>query len=92
MGTIVQLAIIKQRVKLFRISALEKLLCPFRLHRDSCLLRWHNAREAVPLSGGVAEYTISTLASGKHTITATYNGSTDFTGSSDSLTQTLTAD
>ena len=43
----------------------------------------------VTLSGGVASYTTSTLASGTHNITATYNGSTDFTGSSASLTQTV---
>ncbi len=41
------------------------------------------------LSGGVAKFTTSTLASGKHNITATYNGSTNFIGSSASLTQTV---
>jgi hypothetical protein len=41
------------------------------------------------LSGGVAKLTTKTLASGTHTITATYNGSTSFTGSSASLTQTV---
>jgi hypothetical protein len=32
---------------------------------------------------------ISTLAAGTHSIKATYNGSTSFDGSSDSLTQTV---
>jgi hypothetical protein len=39
------------------------------------------------LSGGVAKFTTSTLTSGTHNITASYNGSTNFTGSSVSLTQ-----
>jgi hypothetical protein len=43
----------------------------------------------VTLSGGAAKFTTSTLASGSHTITATYNGSSSFTGSSASLTQTV---
>lgn len=41
------------------------------------------------MSGGEAEYTTSKLTEGTHTITATYNGSTDFTASSASLTQTV---
>jgi hypothetical protein len=41
------------------------------------------------VSGGVAKFTTSTLTSGTHNITATYNGSTSFTGSSGSLTQTV---
>jgi hypothetical protein len=45
--------------------------------------------KTVALSGGVAEFTTSTLTSGTYTITATYNGSVDFTGSSASLTQTV---
>ncbi len=45
--------------------------------------------KTVPLSGGAAGFTTSTLTSGAHTITATYNGSTNFTGSSASLTQTV---
>jgi hypothetical protein len=45
--------------------------------------------KSVGLTKGAAKYTTKTLTSGKHTITATYNGSTDFTGSSDSLTQTV---
>ena len=45
--------------------------------------------KSVPLGAGTAKLTISTLASGTHNITATYNGSTDFTSSSDSLTQTV---
>jgi hypothetical protein len=43
----------------------------------------------VNISGGVAKYTTKTLASGAHHITATYNGSTNFTTSSASLTQTV---
>jgi hypothetical protein len=43
----------------------------------------------VALSGGVAKFTTSTLTSGSHNITATYNGSASFTGSSASLTQTV---
>lgn len=43
--------------------------------------------KSVALSGAAAKFTISTLASGTHTITATYNGSTSFVGSSASLTQ-----
>jgi Bacterial Ig-like domain (group 3)/Beta-propeller repeat len=45
----------------------------------------------VTLSGGSAEYTTSKLASGQNTITATYDGSADFTDSSASLIQTVTA-
>ncbi len=45
--------------------------------------------KTVKLSGGVTSYTISALASGTHNITATYNGSTSFGGSSASLTQTV---
>jgi hypothetical protein len=47
------------------------------------------ALKTVALSGGVAKFTTSTLASGAHNITATYNGSTSFIGSSASLTQTV---
>jgi len=43
----------------------------------------------VALSGGVAKFTTSTLTSGSHNMTATYNGSGNFTGSSASLTQTV---
>jgi hypothetical protein len=42
--------------------------------------------KTVTLSGGKAKFTTSTLTSGTHSITATYNGST---GSSASLTQTV---
>lgn len=45
--------------------------------------------KGVTLSGGSAAYTTSKLAAGMHNITATYNGSTSFSGSSDSLTQTV---
>jgi hypothetical protein len=47
------------------------------------------ALKTAALSGGVAKFTTSTLASGKHSITATYNGSTNFIGSSASLIQTV---
>jgi Bacterial Ig-like domain (group 3)/Beta-propeller repeat len=47
------------------------------------------ALKTASLSGGVAKFTTSTLASGKHNIKATYNGSTNFSGSSASLTQTV---
>jgi hypothetical protein len=47
------------------------------------------APKTVALSVGVAKFTTSTLTSGTHTITATYNGSTSFIGSSASLTQTV---
>jgi hypothetical protein len=45
--------------------------------------------KTVSLSGEAAKFTTSTLTSGVHTIAATYNGSTSFTGSSASLTQTV---
>jgi uncharacterized repeat protein (TIGR03803 family) len=45
--------------------------------------------KTVAVSGGAAKFTTSTLTSGKHSITAKYNGSTSFDGSSDSLTQTV---
>jgi hypothetical protein len=45
--------------------------------------------KTVDFSEGLAKYTTSKLSEGTHTITATYNGSTDFTASSASLTQTL---
>jgi uncharacterized repeat protein (TIGR03803 family) len=45
--------------------------------------------KTVSASGGTAKYRTSTLASGTHSITATYNGSTNFTGSSASLSQTV---
>jgi hypothetical protein len=46
--------------------------------------------KSVVLSGGAAKFLTSKLASGTHTITATYNGSTSFTGSSSApLTQTV---
>jgi hypothetical protein len=47
------------------------------------------ALKTVSLSGGAAEFTTSTLTPGTHTITATYSGSANFIGSSDSLTQTV---
>jgi hypothetical protein len=43
----------------------------------------------VSLSGGTAEYTTTTLTVGGHNISATYDGSTDYSGSSASLTQTV---
>lgn len=45
--------------------------------------------KSVPLSAGVANYTTTKLAVGSHNITATYNGSADFTGSSAGLTQVV---
>jgi len=48
-----------------------------------------NVLKTGTLSGGVAKLTIATLPAGAQTITATYNGSTNFTGSSASLTQTV---
>jgi hypothetical protein len=45
--------------------------------------------KTVPLSGGAAKFTTATLTSGTHIITATYDGSTSFDGSSASLTQTV---
>jgi len=46
--------------------------------------------KTVALSGGVAKFTTSTLAEGTHNITATYDGSTSFDGSSSPpLTQTV---
>jgi hypothetical protein len=47
------------------------------------------ALKTAPLSGGVVKFTTSTLTTGSHTITATYNGNTNFDGSSASLTQTV---
>jgi Bacterial Ig-like domain (group 3) len=45
--------------------------------------------KTVSLSGGVANFTTSKLTAGVHSITATYNGSLRFDGSSASLTQTV---
>ncbi len=45
--------------------------------------------KTVGVNGGVAKFTIKTLASGTHNITATYNGSNNFIPSSASLTQTV---
>ena len=47
------------------------------------------ALKTVALSGGVAKFTTSTLTSGAHNITGTYNGNANFIGSSASLTQTV---
>jgi Bacterial Ig-like domain (group 3)/Beta-propeller repeat len=47
------------------------------------------ALKTAALSGGVAKFTTSTLTLGSHSITATYNGSISFIGSSASLTQTV---
>ena len=41
------------------------------------------------LNAGTAKFVTTTLASGTHTITATYNGNTNFTTSTASLTQTV---
>ncbi len=45
--------------------------------------------KTVGVSKAAAKYTIKTLTVGTHSITATYNGSARFDGSSDSLTQTV---
>jgi hypothetical protein len=45
------------------------------------------ALKTMSVSGGAARFTTSTLPVGSHNITATYNGSLSFTGSSASLTQ-----
>jgi len=46
--------------------------------------------KTVTLSGDKVKFTTAKLASGAHSITATYNGSTDFTGSSSApVTQTV---
>jgi hypothetical protein len=45
--------------------------------------------KTVYMSGGTAKFTTSTLATGTHTITGTYNGNASFVGSSASLTQTV---
>ncbi len=45
--------------------------------------------DSVELQNGVATYSISTLTIGTHTITAEYEGDSDFTDSSASLTQTV---
>jgi hypothetical protein len=47
------------------------------------------ALKTVSVIGGVAKFTTSTLTSGTHSITATYNGSVSFDGSSAWLTQTV---
>jgi hypothetical protein len=47
------------------------------------------ALKTVSLSGGVAKFTTSTLTSGAQSITATYNGSFSFDGSSAWLTRTV---
>lgn len=44
---------------------------------------------AIGISGGTASYATSTLSSGKHTITARYNGSVGLSPSSASLKQTV---
>jgi hypothetical protein len=44
---------------------------------------------SVSLSGTSAKLTTSKLTAGSHTISATYAGSTSFTGSSASMTQTV---
>jgi hypothetical protein len=47
------------------------------------------ALKGVPVSGGLAKFITSKLTSGMHDITATYSGSTSFTGSSTSLIQVV---
>lgn len=48
-----------------------------------------NVLKTASLSGGAAKTSVSTLPVGANTITATYIGNADFTGSSASLTQTV---
>jgi hypothetical protein len=45
--------------------------------------------KSVALTGGSAKIATSSLTLGTHSITATYGGDTNFTGSSDSMTQTV---
>jgi len=45
--------------------------------------------KTVALSGGASKFTTSALTAGTHSVKATYNGSTSFSGSSASLTQTV---
>ena len=45
--------------------------------------------KTVAVSAGAAKYTTTKLAEGKHSISATYNGSASFDSSSSSLTQTV---
>jgi hypothetical protein len=47
------------------------------------------ALKTMSLGGGLAKFKTSTLTSGMHSITATYNGSVGFDGSSAALTQTV---
>lgn len=47
------------------------------------------ALKTVPLSVGIATFTTSTLIHGAHSVKAIYHGSTNFKGSSASLTQTV---
>ena len=47
------------------------------------------ALKTASLIGGTAKFITSTLTSGAHNITATYNGTTNLSGSSASLTQTV---
>jgi hypothetical protein len=45
---------------------------------------------SAPLSGGVAEFTTSTLSAGSHTISAVYSGDTNFvTATSETVTQVV---
>jgi phospholipase C len=45
--------------------------------------------KTIALSGGIASYTTSTLVKGTHTISAIYDGDTNFNGSAASLTQSV---
>jgi hypothetical protein len=44
---------------------------------------------AVPVSGGIAAYTTSTLSAKKHTITATYVGDSKFAAITKKITQVV---
>jgi hypothetical protein len=48
-----------------------------------------DARQPVSLSGGEASITLSSLSVADHSVRAVYSGTGDFTGSGDSITQTV---
>jgi len=58
-------------------------------HRTVAFYDGATALKTASLSGGVAKFTTSKLASGTHDITATYNGTADYSGSSGSLIETV---
>lgn len=50
-----------------------------------------NAGPTLPLTNGTVSYSTSSLASGSHTIVATYGGDTNYSGSSGSVDETIQA-